>query len=149
MALPSPRIVVVGTCGSGKSTYAARLASVLRVQHVELDSLHWEANWTQVALEEFRRRAEDATRGTSWVVDGNYAKVRDVVWRDATDIVWLGYSWGRTMRQPALRTFRHVVTRQRLWAGNRESFSTTFFQKDYILLWHFVRTAGTSCCTRE
>jgi len=39
------RISVIGTSGSGKTTFANKLAGILRIPHVELDALYWEANW--------------------------------------------------------------------------------------------------------
>ena len=41
------RLVVVGTSGSGKTTVAGQLALILGVPHIELDSLHWEPDWTE------------------------------------------------------------------------------------------------------
>ncbi|WP_423226670.1 AAA family ATPase, partial [Candidatus Amarolinea aalborgensis] len=48
------RIVVVGTSGSGKTTLARRLALALGIPHIELDALHWEANWQEAPVEVFR-----------------------------------------------------------------------------------------------
>ena len=39
--MPPPRIAVVGTTGSGKTTVARRLARALAVPHVELDVLNY------------------------------------------------------------------------------------------------------------
>ena len=52
------RIVVVGTCGSGKTTLAAELAKRIEAPHVELDALHWGPHWTPVETEIFRRNTE-------------------------------------------------------------------------------------------
>src|SRR2546422_5327539 len=85
------RIVVVGTTGSGKTTTARRIGEIIGAPHVELDALHWEADWTEADTETFRRRIVEATAGERWVVDGNYAKGRDLVWPRAEMIVWLDY----------------------------------------------------------
>ena len=42
-----PRIVVLGTTGSGKTTVARALAQGLTIPHVELDALRWDPNWTE------------------------------------------------------------------------------------------------------
>ena len=73
------RVSVIGVTGSGKTTFAASLAARLRVPHVELDALHWEPNWTMAELDVFRRRVARQVSADGWVIDGNYAKVRDLV----------------------------------------------------------------------
>lgn len=74
------RISVVGTTGSGKTTLACQIAGRLKIPHIELDALHWGPDWTQAPLQLFRARVTDAVKGGAWVVDGNYGKVRDIVW---------------------------------------------------------------------
>jgi adenylate kinase family enzyme len=73
------RISIVGTTGSGKTTLARSIAQSLQFPHVELDSLHWEPNWTTALLPVFRSRVSEALQGDRWVVDGNYSIVRDIV----------------------------------------------------------------------
>ena len=48
------RILVVGTSGSGKSTFAGNLSRIFGLKDIELDALFWKANWTQSDPEEFR-----------------------------------------------------------------------------------------------
>ena len=111
---PGPRrIAVVGTSGSGKTTLAHRLAERLGIPHVELDALHWGPNWTPVAADLFRERVAQALSGEAWVVDGNYSRVRDIIWTRADTLVWLDYSWpvdARPHKPP--RTPR---TRRMIW----------------------------------
>src|SRR5437870_1299209 len=126
------RIVVVGTTGSGKTTTAGRMAEIVGAPHVELDALHWEADWTEADTETFRRRIVEATAGERWVVDGNYAKGRDLVWPRAEMIVWLDYSIVRIFRHLFFRTTRRIVTQEELWAGNRERFRTGFMSRESL-----------------
>jgi adenylate kinase family enzyme len=133
-----PRCVVVGTSGAGKSTFARKLATIAGGAYVELDDLHWDADWTERQRADFEARVVAATAGERWVVDGNYSSVRHVTWARATDIVWLNFGrtvvWSRVIR----RTLWRGATRQELWAGNRESLATAFLSKESILLWSFT-----------
>jgi len=129
------RIVVIGTSGSGKTTLARRLSDRLDLVHIELDELHWGPNWSEPPLEQFRARVAEAVSQEAWALDGNYSKVRDIVWARADTIVWLDYSLPRIMGQLLGRTLRRSLKQEELWAGNQESLRTSFFSRDSILLW--------------
>jgi adenylate kinase family enzyme len=133
--LPGPRIAVVGLTGSGKSTLAGQLAALLEVPRVELDALHWQPGWQELALEPFRAQVARATAGPAWVVDGNYSKVRDLVWSRATTLVWLDYSLLVVLPQLFWRTLRRIRTREVLWNGNLETWRGTFLSRDSLLVW--------------
>ena len=135
------RIHVVGTTGSGKTTLARRISRCLGIPHVELDALYWGPDWTPVPTELFRERTAQALSGEAWVVDGNYSKVRDIVWSRADTIVWLDYPLPVIMWRLVRRTFRRVVMREELWGGNRERWRAQFFSRDSLFLWA-LRTYG-------
>ena len=135
------RYVVVGTSGSGKSTFARKLASIIGGSHVELDALHWAANWTPRTAPEFEAGVTARITGERWVADGNYSVVRHLVWARATDIVWLNFSRTVVFSRVIRRTLRRGVTREELWSGNRESLRMALFSKESILLWSFTTFA--------
>jgi len=133
------RIAVVGTSGSGKTTLAERLAQRLGIAHVELDALHWGANWTPAPPDLFRERTAGALGGEAWVTDGNYSAVRDIVWGLADTVVWLDYPLPLVMGRVIWRTLQRSLTREELWSGNRESLGEAFFSQDGVV-WHALRT---------
>jgi adenylate kinase family enzyme len=117
------RIAVVGTSGSGKTTLAKALAAQLALPFIELDALNWQAGWRDLSRtdpDEFVRRAALAITGDSWVLDGGYALVRDLVWRRATHLVWLDYDRAVIMYRVIRRSLVRATLRTELWAGNRE-----------------------------
>jgi adenylate kinase family enzyme len=128
------RVVVVGTSCSGKTTLARSLSRALDVPHVELDALHWGPNWTPRPLDDFRARVETAIASPAWVIDGNYSRVRALVWQRATALVWLNYSFARVYSRAVSRTFRRVLTQEELYSGNRESLRQVL-ERDSILWW--------------
>lgn len=129
------RISVVGTSGSGKTTFAGKLAEILSVPHIELDALHWEADWVEAANEVFRSRVREAARADRWVIDGNYSsRARDLVWERADTVVWLDYSFPVIFSRVVGRTFRRLVSGEECCNGNRERWSMAF-SRDSIILW--------------
>jgi adenylate kinase family enzyme len=129
------RISVVGTTGSGKTTVAQEISKRLQVPHIELDALFWDENWTEVPDEVFRDRVASATENERWVIDGNYSRVRNLVWARANTVVYLDYSFWRVFWQLMRRTIRRSLRKEELWNGNREEFGKSFFSRDSILWW--------------
>ncbi len=129
------RIAVVGTSCSGKTTLARTLAAIRHVPHIELDSLHWLPHWQERPLAEFQTQVEQAVATDGWTLDGNYSKVRSIVWGRATAVVWLNYSFPLVMWRAIRRTTRRVFWREQLFGGNRETFRQAFLSRDSILWW--------------
>jgi adenylate kinase family enzyme len=130
------RIVVKGASGSGKTQVAARLAVDLGVPHVELDALHWGPNWSEPTLDEFRRRVDEATAGSGWVVDGNYdSKLDDLVLGRADLIVWLDPPLRTILVRLWRRTSQRVRDQTELWSGNRETWPDALRGRDSLFVW--------------
>ncbi len=119
-SLPYRRIVVIGTTSSGKSTLAKRIAKRLELDFIDLDALHWEPDWKEASLEDFRERVQQATKSERWIVAGNYHVVRDLLWPKAEAVIWLDYSFWRIFWQLTRRTCNRWWTQEELWNGNRE-----------------------------
>jgi adenylate kinase family enzyme len=114
------RVVIVGTSCSGKSTLARELSRRLGTPHVELDELFWGPNWTARSAEDFLASVDRTTAEPMWIVDGNYSATRGLVLQRATSVIWLNYPLSTLMRRAVNRTFRRLVTRERIFNGNRE-----------------------------
>jgi adenylate kinase family enzyme len=129
------RIMVVGTSCSGKTTLARAIAEAVGIPHVELDALHWGPDWSECPVDRFREVVRERVAGERWVVDGNYAKTRDIVLVRATDAIWLNYSLPVILARALHRTVRRVIFREELFGGNRETFRSAFLSRDSIPWW--------------
>ena len=137
---------MIGTSCSGKTTFARRLGPILGAPQIELDALHWGADWTP--RPDFRERVDQATRAQKWIVDGNYSAVRPLLWSRATTAIWLNYGFGTTMGRALSRTLRRAFRSEPLYAGNRESLQKAFLSHESILLW-VLTTHGPRRRSRE
>lgn len=126
------RVVVVGTSGSGKTTLAATIANACQRPHIEIDALQHGPDWQQATREELLVVVQAATDGACWVADGNYSRVRHVVWQRADMLIWLDYPLWVNLWRITGRTLRRLVFRQILWNGNRESAAIFFSRENMI-----------------
>lgn len=131
------RVVVIGSSGSGKSTFGRRLSAACDLTRIELDALNWGPGWfdrSNKDPEDFVRRVDGAIAAERWVVDGNYLHLRDLVWPLADTVVWLDYARHVVMRRVVWRTLVRALGREVLWSGNRESIARAF-GRDSIVRW--------------
>jgi adenylate kinase family enzyme len=137
------RVSVVGTSGSGKSTLARELAETLGVPHLELDAVHHQPGWAPLPTDEFRRIVAARAAASGWVIDGNYGRVRDLVWARADTVVWLDLPKRTVMRQVVWRTLRRVALRRELWNGNRERWRNflTWNPEQSVISWAWHKHA--------
>jgi adenylate kinase family enzyme len=133
------RVSVVGTSCSGKTTMARRIADHYRIPYIELDKVFWQPNWTPLPLDQYRLAVEALAAGDAWVIDGNYSKVRDIVWGRATDVVWMNLPLATVLWRVIKRTVRRIVTHEELFAGNRETVRNAILSQD-SLIWWVIRT---------
>ena len=68
------RILVVGSPGAGKSTFARKLHDALDLPLVYLDMLWHNADQTTASREEFDAKLASILRRDRWIIDGNYAR---------------------------------------------------------------------------
>lgn len=129
------RYWIVGHSGSGKSDVAARIAAHLGVEPVHLDEIHWKPGWVESTPEEEIAAVEPIVARETWVIDGNYAWLRER-FADRVDLfVWLDLPLHVTFPRVLMRTFRRALTRETCCNGNRESLFRAFFHQESILLW--------------
>jgi adenylate kinase family enzyme len=129
------RVVVGGSTGSGKSTFAVALAQRMGVPVIELDALRHGPNWTETPEDRFREIVDERTSVDAWVVDGNYVMVRDLTWGRADTLVWLDFPLRTIYRRLFVRTNRRIFRREALWNGNRERFATAYLSGDSLYVW--------------
>lgn len=131
------RINVIGTSGSGKSTLAKKLATKLGYPYIEMDALYWQPNWVESRNAEFFPAIQQALQPPCWVLDGNYTRTTSIKWQQVDTVIWVDYSFTRTLYQANKRAIGRILNQQELWAGtgNTESFKQTFMSRDSVLLW--------------
>ncbi|MBP0957871.1 MAG: adenylate kinase [Oscillospiraceae bacterium] len=68
------RIIVIGSSGSGKSTFARRLRDMTGLPLYYLDMIRHKPDRTTISSEEFDKRLGDILSEDRWIIDGNYQR---------------------------------------------------------------------------
>lgn len=139
------RFNVIGTSGSGKSTFSQQLADRLAIPYVQMDALFWGPNWYQSSDDELFPKVQQALNQDTWVLDGNYTRTIPIKWARVDCVIWLDYAFLRTVRQAVGRAVSRSISGHELWegTGNRETFRKSFMSKDSIVLYTMQSHAKT------
>jgi adenylate kinase family enzyme len=123
------RILVMGSSGSGKSTFA-RLSALTGIPMVSLDALFWQPGWVEPEPAEFDARVTEAARQPRWIMDGDFfsyesAKLRrtladTIFWFDLPRLTCMIGIMGRIAAG-------HGRSRPEMAEGCPEKFDPDFF----------------------
>jgi len=83
------KVLVIGSCGSGKSTFATRLGELLDLEVLHLDRFYWRPGWVKPTPDEWIKTVMDLIHRDSWIIDGNYSGTLDLRIPKCDTIVFL------------------------------------------------------------
>ena len=134
------RVNVIGTSGSGKTTFGRKLAEVLGIPSIEIDEVFWGPDWTGPADEEFYPKLSNLLEEDNWVLDGNYTRTMGFKWNRVQSVIWINFSFPRTVYQAVTRAVSRLISKEELWpgTGNRENLKM-LLSKDSIVLWTITK----------
>ena len=72
------KIIVIGSPGAGKSTFARKLRDELKLPLHYLDMIWHKPNQTNISVEEFDARLAEIMKTESWIIDGNYLRTLEM-----------------------------------------------------------------------
>jgi adenylate kinase family enzyme len=92
---PLTRTLIVGNCGSGKSTLGEQLATLVAGPAIGLDLLHWETDRYGVKRDEnaARQLVRAAADEPRWIIEGVFGWLAEVAVPRATALIWLDVPW--------------------------------------------------------
>jgi len=85
------RVLVIGSPGAGKSTFAEALARSTGLELIHLDRHYWRAGWTEPDASEWAAEVGRLAARERWVMDGNYGGTLALRLGRADTVVWLDF----------------------------------------------------------
>ncbi len=83
------KVIVIGSGGSGKSTFARELGERTGIEVIHLDQEYWRPNWEKTPVDEWEAKVAAMLERDSWIMDGNFGGTREMRMRAADTIVFL------------------------------------------------------------
>ena len=83
------KIAVVGSPGSGKSTFARALHDITHIELIHLDVLFWKPGWVETPRNVWIKTQEELIKIEEWIIDGNYQSTIDIRLNAADTIIFL------------------------------------------------------------
>ncbi|WP_235869406.1 P-loop NTPase family protein [Veronia nyctiphanis] len=72
------RIAIIGSGGSGKSTFSVELGKALNLPVHHLDRLYWKPNWVKPKKDDWIALQKSLCNEECWIIDGNYHSTPDI-----------------------------------------------------------------------
>ena len=86
VAAGNRRVLVIGSPGSGKSTFARKLRDKTGLPLYYLDMIYHNADRTTVSPEVFIDRLSEILKTDNWIIDGNYQRTLPLRIEECTEV---------------------------------------------------------------
>jgi len=83
------KVLVIGSGGSGKSTFAKHMGQLLNIKVIYLDTLYWNFGWLETPKADWLKTVEELVKRDSWIIDGNYSGTLDLRLRACDTVIFL------------------------------------------------------------
>lgn len=83
------KIVIIGSSGAGKSTFARELGSILKIKVFHLDRCFWQRGWKVKTRDTRIDILHEIVRKERWIIDGTYLNSSELHLNVADTIIFL------------------------------------------------------------
>ena len=121
------RILVLGSGGAGKSTFARKLSKILDLPVVHLDKHFWKSGWNPMDTKRWMQEVERLIEAEEWVMDGNYDGSLELRLSRTDAVFYLDFSTPLCLFRACKRVFQYIgKSRPDMAPGCQERFSLEF-----------------------
>ncbi len=131
------RILIIGSCGAGKSTLSRKMSSKLNLPIIHLDQEYWQPGWEETPKSEWEDKVKKLIKRPTYIMDGNYASTLDIRLSEADHLIFLDYP----TRISFWRVLKRIIsnygkTRSDMTEGCPERFDIEFLH--YVLVFNLI-----------
>jgi adenylate kinase family enzyme len=101
------KVLVLGCCGAGKSTFARQLHAATSLPLIHLDQENWQPNWTELDAETWGKKVQSLADRPRWIIDGTYGGTLDIRLVKADTIIYLDMATWKCLWRVALRVWKY------------------------------------------
>jgi len=135
------RVLVIGCCGAGKSTFSRKLNALTGLPLIHLDQEYWNANWVETKKEIWEPKVKELVKRDTWIIDGNYGSTLDPRLERADTIFYLDFSTAKCLWRVTKRVWKyHGTERPDMPLGCKERFDLEFFH--FVATYNFINRKG-------
>ncbi len=132
------RVMVIGSCGAGKSTFSKKLNEILKTELIHLDQQYWQPNWVETEKQVWEQKVRQLAEKPHWIIDGNYGGTMDIRIKRADTIIYLDFPTWKCLWRIIKRTTKYWhKSRPDMPEGCHERFDLEFFH--YVLVFNFIK----------
>lgn len=84
--------MIIGSCGSGKTTLALELGEIVKIPVIHLDKEFWRAGWKETPKLEWLEKQRALAAGETWIIEGNYGGSLEIRLERADTVIFLDYN---------------------------------------------------------
>lgn len=85
------KIIIIGSPGSGKSTFARQLSNITNLPLYYLDMLWHKKDRTNISREEFDEKLTEILKRDKWIIDGNYQRTMEKRLKECDTVFLMDY----------------------------------------------------------
>ena len=132
------RIMVIGCCGAGKSTFSKKLHSIAKLPLIHLDQYYWKPDWVATEPPVWEETVRQLAQQQQWIIDGNYGGTMDIRISRADTIIWLDMPRWKCLYRVIKRALgSDEKVRSDMAEGCRKRLDWSFIQ--YVSRFHRVQ----------
>lgn len=130
------KVIVIGSSGSGKSTFSRKLSERLNIPVYHLDQLFWKPNWVMSTEDEKITIQNSILEKNEWIIDGNYNGILEDRLQLADTVIFLNLPRRICYYRVFKRFFKYIgKTRIDMGEDCKEKISFTLLK----FIWNYPK----------